>query len=608
MKLNKGQDTAKRHKDGPMMVLAGPGSGKTTVITHRVQHLVQELHIDPSQILVITYTKVAATHMQARYQALSQGGYSSVTFSTFHGLFFKILRAHTGISIDNLLNEDERTHIIKFLLKENGIDHDEETLQSVSLEISLVNNDQLDINYFNSLSLVSADFKTIARAYNSYKQEHNKIDFDDMLTKCYDILSTNQNILKIWQNKYKYIMVDEFQDINKVQYNVVKLLASCHNNIYIVGDDDQSIYKFRGARPQFLLDFPKDFENTKTSLLDTNYRSSDAIIKMANVIISQNTLRYNKVITGTKQKGPSPKLIKTKDIDSEAKYIAKKIKELNLPLDDICVVYRTNIQARALVDAFSIYNIPYKIKDEAPSVYEHPVSKDMCAYMALALNIDDAQAFETIANKPKRYISKSILALLKKQAREQNITLMQAFFETNHLKHWQKQPVEDLLYHLGVLKKQSPAKAIKYIRNTIGYNGYIKEYATFKKTSPKGLYEILEELTAASSNFETLEEYLQYVQDFSKIAKDNKDTNGVQLSTMHGVKGLEYTCVFVVSCVESLIPHEKSQTQEEIEEERRLFYVAVTRAKTLLYLSVIQTRHEENVKPTRFLKGIIRDE
>lgn len=598
MNLNIGQETAKSHKDGPMMVIAGPGSGKTTVIVYRVKHLIDEFNIEPNKILVITYTKVAATHMEQRYKRFGMG---NVDFSTFHGLFFKILKKHTTISLDSLIKEDERTYVLKSIIKSLNIELDEDTLQNISSEISLINNDMLSLDYYNSLSIVNDDFRAIFNGYITYKEENKKIDFDDMLTKCYELFLNNDAILRKWQSKYKYIMIDEFQDINKIQYKLIRLLCQKNQNIYIVGDDDQSIYKFRGARPQFLLDFPKDFNNVATAVLDVNYRSSEEIIKVANNIIKHNKMRYNKLIKGVGRSGNNPILIKCKDIDQEAKYIANKIKSINISLDEVCIVYRTNIQSRAFVDAFSLLNIPYRIKEEMPSVYEHFVSKDICAYMGLALDINDNVSLERIINKPKRYISKGIITQLKGST-----PLIEKILTTNYLKHWQKKPVEELLYHLGSLKKMSPYKAIKYIRKNIGYNEYVKEYASYRKISYKGLYEILDELTEATKNFKSIEEYLEYVENPPKL-NDTK-SEGVQLSTIHGVKGLEYKCVFVVSCIESLMPHEKSQTDEEIEEERRLFYVAITRAKDTLYLSIIENRYEIKVEPTRFLKGVIKDE
>ena len=600
MELNSGQEVARSHVDGPMMVLAGPGSGKTTVITHRVRYLIEQHQIDPSEILVITYSKAAAVHMQERYEQLQAD--RGVSFSTFHGLFFKIIRSYSDVSLENLLREDERLSILKAILVHQHIEWDEDTLNDISMEISYMKNDLIELAHYHSFALTGGDFRAVVTQYEAYKEEHNKIDFDDMLTRCYHLLTENEKLLNIWQRRYKYIMIDEFQDINRIQYQIIKLLSHKNNNIYIVGDDDQSIYKFRGARPDFLLSFPKDFTNAKRALLDINYRSSNEIIKIANSIIKSNTVRYKKVIRGTDRKGRGPVIIKSEDANQEASYIAKKIQALDVPLDDICVVYRTNLQSRAFIDAFSNLNIPFKVKDEAPTIYEHFIAKDLIAYLTLGLDITDSFAFERIINKPKRYISKAILTTFKKEKKP----LVEVFLQTDILESWKKRPIEDMVYHLKSLSKMTPYKAIKYIRKTVGYDGYIKEYAAYKRVRTKGLVEVLDELLESAKNFDTIEAFLYHIEHIKEQVDTKKDATGygVQLSTMHGVKGLEYQVVFVASCVETVIPHEKSQTDEEIEEERRLFYVAVTRAKDLLYISIIKNKYEEKVEPTRFLKGI----
>lgn len=594
MQLNPGQEEAESHKEGPMMVLAGPGSGKTTVITYRVKYLIEKHSVSPSQILVVTFSKAAATNMAERYKKLNSA--PGVTFATFHSLFFKIIRAHTEIGLDNILKDEEKAGVIKSILKNLGVEWDDESLSNISQELSYTKNTFTDIRAYKPKSIGREDFGALALQYEEYKAEHNKIDFDDMLTKCYNLL-TDENILKIWQKKYKYIMIDEFQDINDIQYSIVKLLC-VDKNIYIVGDDDQSIYRFRGSRPDFLLNFPKDFENTKTALLDINYRSTEEIIRFSNFIIKPNTARYAKTIRGTGKKGKAPILIRAEDINQEANYIADKIKTLDLPLDEICIIYRANIQSRALIDALSNQNIPFKVKDEIPGVYQHFIAKDLAAYMSLSLDINNNKAAAQIINKPKRFINKGIITTLSKKP-----SLVKALISTKHLKQWQKLPVETLAYDLKILKKLNPFKGIKYIRKNIGYENYIKEYADFRQISSKGLFEILDELTESSKAFQKLEDYLYHTENFAETQKASDF--GVQLSTMHGVKGLEFSAVFIISCVEGVIPHERSTSPESIEEERRLFYVAVTRAKELLYLSVINNRYEEEVEPTGFLKGLI---
>jgi len=593
--LNEFQQEAVKHIKGPMMVIAGPGSGKTTVIVHRVKHLI-ESGINSSEILVVTYSKAAAINMDERYKKLGDNSKGSkATFATFHSLFFKILRNHTNISLDNMATEEDRKGLIKHKLKELGIEFDEELLEQIFLEFSLIKNDQLEIDTHESTSMATRDFRVLYKVYENYKEEHNKIDFDDMLTKTYELLQ-DKRILNIWQNKFKYIMIDEFQDISKIQYSIVRLLAP--ENIYIVGDDDQSIYHFRGSRPQFLLNFEMDYENCKKVILDINYRSTDQIINLSNRVIKENAIRYNKTIKGTNKKGPSPILIKAKTINDEANHISSKIraiieKDENVDLSEICVIYRTNMQARAIAESFAVHNIPYQIKDDMPTLYKHFVSQDILAYITYALNKHENEALARVINKPMRYINKAVIIELKKEQRP----LIQSLATTRLLKPHQQDRITELNYHLDKLKKIPPAKAIAYIRKKLGYDEYIKTYTAYMRVKTKGVLEILNELTEASKRFETLEQFLEHAENF---VPDNS-TSGIMLSTMHGSKGLEFDTVFVISCVENITPHERSETDEQIEEERRLFYVALTRAKINLYISTIEKRYDEKVAQTRFL-------
>jgi len=607
LNLNQSQSLAISHKDGPMMVIAGPGSGKTTVITHRVKYLIENYKIHPSEILVITFAKVAAEEMKKRYENIT-GSTSGVMFATFHSLFFRMLRAHTKIDIKDVLRDEERHDILKKISLEIGIDiEDEELFGSITFEMSLIKNELIDINFYHSKNIPSGDFRSLVNMYEEYKDNHNKLDFDDMLSKCYNMLVNNKGILKIWQNKYKYLMIDEFQDINKAQYSIVKLLVSDLKNVYIVGDDDQSIYKFRGARPDFLLNFSEDFDASNT-VLDINYRSTNEIIELSNNVIMKNKVRYNKRIKGTGRSGQTPILLTSEDVNSEALDIAKKIQTLIKTEDigEICIVYRTNIQSRAFIDAFTNLNIPYQVKDEIPLIYEHFIFKDVSSYMKAALDRNDNISVERIINKPSRYINKGVISSVK----DRSTPLIDSLFNSIHLKTWQHGRLDELVFYLDSIKKRNPYDAFKYIRKAVGYDDYIKEYAVFKKVNTRGLFEVLEELSESSKNFETLDAYIDHantvIQESKNKSQDKSErARGVTLSTMHGVKGAEFDIVFVSSCVEGVIPHERSRTEEEIEEERRLLYVAVTRPRKLLYLSTLKTRYEEEAKLTRFLKDVI---
>ncbi|MCL2708209.1 MAG: ATP-dependent helicase, partial [Defluviitaleaceae bacterium] len=365
--MNENQARAVIHKDGPMMVLAGPGSGKTAVITHRALHLAKGHGVNPAEILVITYSKAAATQMRRRY--VEQGGSDSAVFGTFHAVFFRMLRAGGGLPADQVISEEERRTEIKKALASFGYDMEDEFVGSVLNELSLVRNELYDMRHYHAASIGTDDFKALSESYEKFKRENGRFDFDDMLTRCHEMLSSDKDALKKWRARFRYMMIDEFQDINRVQYECVKLLAAPENNLFIVGDDDQSIYRFRGARPEFLLNFRSDYADTAEAVLDLNYRSTDKIIACANGIIEKNRIRYGKKIIGTGRDGPKVAKLIHDDQNAEAAYIAQSIKKRSskgIGYGETAVIYRINMQARAFVEAFLHANVPFNVRDGAP--------------------------------------------------------------------------------------------------------------------------------------------------------------------------------------------------------------------------------------------------
>ncbi len=612
-KLNEDQIKAIKHFNGPMMVLAGPGSGKTTVITYRIKHLMEVHNVPIHEILVITFTKATAEEMKNRFLHLVRDDFinpNRLNIGTFHSFFFKILRGYYGYSIDNILSEESKYEVIKSIIRNLNIKFEDEQdfIQNLINELSLVKNELIDISYYNPMNCGTDDFQKISEAYEEYKLTHDKIDFDDMLIKCFHLLNNDPNLLRKTQNKYKYILVDEFQDINRTQYETIKLISKLNNNIFIVGDDDQSIYKFRGASPEFLLRFPNEFENVSSVTLNVNYRSTDNLIRYCLRVISRNKKRYEKSLIGTNMKGQDPILISSEDVSEEALLIAKKIveyREKNVDLNNIAVTYRTNIQARSLIDAFMDFNINYFIKDDVPNIYSHFIAIDIISYLKLAL--DDGmmlnKEFERIINRPKRYMSKVFISTAK------NIegSMFKNLYTNPSLQYWQKQRLDELKYHLQILKKRSPYEAVRFIRQTIGYDDYIREYAEYRKIGTKNLYEIADEVLESTKNHKTFQDFIVHIENINievqaLIAdKKRKNTNGVTLSTLHSIKGLEFDIVFITTVIEGVIPYEKSKLESEIEEERRLFYVGMTRAKKILYLSTIKSRYENSAKISRFL-------
>ncbi len=362
--LNERQKNAVRHINGPMLVLAGPGSGKTTVICHRVKNLLDMQVTSQKKLLVITFSKMATVEMKDRFNALTNNEYSGVMFSTFHAYFYRLLRRFTDISDFEIIYDDQKKQMILNILNDLKIFIDDaEELDDIINEISIVKNELIDINDFDSKSLSKSEFVKVFESYAKEKYINRKIDFDDMLSNCYALLKKKTEVLDIISQNSEYILIDEFQDINKAQYECIKLIASRHNNLFAVGDDDQSIYRFRGSNPEFLLNFKNDFYNAKEIVLDRNYRSNNSIIKLSNVIIKENKKRFEKKIQGFRESNLNPKFITVGDAKQEASFIAKKVfdihNENNIQYENIAVIFRTNLQARPVIEAFMDSNIPF---------------------------------------------------------------------------------------------------------------------------------------------------------------------------------------------------------------------------------------------------------
>lgn len=611
--LNDRQRYAVFHNKGPMMVLSGPGSGKTMVIIHRVNVLVSKYNVDPSSILVITFTKAASIEMKERFYKSFNNIYG-VNFGTFHSYFFRIIKSYYKYEVSDIISDNDKIKILKNIIYSLDIsfDDEEEFLQDIINEISLVKNELIPPILFDSMITDSNSFYLIYKQYEAIKEKEGKIDFDDMLIKCYNLLRENNQVREFWQNKYKYILIDEFQDCNKVQYECIKMLVSDECNLFIVGDDDQSIYGFRGSKPDYLLNFPNEFNNVEKVVLNTNYRSTEQIINLSNHIISENKTRYEKNIIGTKRYGKCPILLRCYDINEEAKIIVDKINKFKnkIPLEQIAIIYRTNIQARAIAEELMNYNMDFQIKDLVPSIYEHFIARDIFAYLTLAMNPLEYNCFLRIANKPKRFLSKDLLNQAKEISKNGK-SILKNIYSIPDIKNWQIEKISELEYHLSNIKSKKTYDAIKYIFKIVGYEEYIESYSEFKKIKSDGLFDIANEILESSKSYDDILGYLTHIEDIRFELKENSykidNQKGIVLTTMHSAKGLEFDLVFVIGCVEDIIPHKKSISKEEIEEERRLFYVALTRAKNFLYISVVENRYEVKVKPSRFLNKLIKN-
>ena len=610
--FNHQQRMAVEHVDHPCLVLAGPGSGKTTVITHRTKKLIEEEGISPSNILVITFTKAAAMEMQQRFLQLMGGKRLPVSFGTFHAVYFQILKYAYNYRAENIIREEKKYEILRNIVHKTELDISDENefVANLISEIGNVKGEMLDVAYYYSKNCPEEVFKKIFREYNDTLIRANLIDFDDMLVMCYELLTKRKDILKLWQDKYRYILIDEFQDINRVQYEVIRLLAKPQDNLFIVGDDDQSIYRFRGARPEIMLNFEKDYPEAKKIILDTNYRSTPEIVAAAGKLIRNNKKRFEKQIRAERENGCKPVILPFDNVYKECNYILEEIEQLiakGLTYQDMAVLYRTNTNPRTLLEKLMEHNIPFCMKDVIPNLYDHFIAKDIIAYINAAVDFREKGVMKRgdmlrLINRPKRYISRDVFPRA-----EVNLEDVKRFYQD---KGYVLERISKLEYDLAMIRNMNPYAAIQYIRHGIGYEEYLTEYAEYRRMKPEELYDVLEELSEAAKPYKTYQEWFkkieEYGEELKKQARERQEKkDGITLATMHSSKGLEYRAVFIIDANETITPHKKALLPEDIEEERRLFYVAVTRAKDWLYICHCRERYGKETDVSRFVEEMV---
>jgi len=487
---------------------------------------------------------------------------------------------------------------------------EDEIVQCVQNEISLIRNQAVELQSLVPQYLSLSVFLEVYDKYSQYKKSSKCIDFDDMLIICKNILQSDDSTLDCFRKKYKYILIDEFQDINSIQLDIVKLLSCPSYNVFAVGDDDQSIYGFRGSTPEYIVNFKEHFQNSKTVILDTCYRSTSEIIEMSSNLIVNNTSRIQKILKPYRGSGISPEIVYPDNEEMEAKFIIKSI--TNLIKDGFCykdfaVLYRTNMQSRAIVDELVRNDIPFNIKDGLNSFFDHWICRDITAYLKLSLDSNDFSSLMQIINRPSRYINRELLSNTFSYCAHGNMDVFSSILQSNSFNESQKQSVINLQQNINCIKQMSPGTAASFIRNTIGYDNYIRNYCFEANMEYEELFEILDEYTEAASNFRTIQEFIYHMQNISYVLKNNKCSsikrnNSITLTTIHGAKGLEFPCVFIAGAVEGYLPHKKSLlTGESIEEERRLFYVAITRCKDRLFIIAPKKHHGKSVDISRFL-------
>lgn len=602
--FNREQEEAITHKEGPLMVLAGPGSGKTLVITYRVKWLIENAGIHPSNILVITFTRAAAEEMKKRFLQFDGMENAPVTFGTFHSVFFMILRYAYRYTGSNIIREDMKRRYIKEMTDnmELEIEDENEFLSGIINEISYVKGEMMSLSYYHSSNCSDELFAQIYEGYEKRLREENLIDFDDMLVFCYELLKERKDILAMWQQKFQHILIDEFQDINKVQYEIVRMLAGKGEHLFIVGDDDQSIYRFRGARPEIMLGFEKDYPEAKKVILNTNYRCSAEIVDSAEHLISHNTKRFPKNMQAARGEKVPITFRYLKDAGEECIDIIKGIRfyyKKGIPLEEMAVIFRTNTQPRLLVGRLMEYNIPFQMRDVIPNIFDHWIARNILTYIKIAMGNRDRKLFLQIMNRPKRYISRNMIT-------EAQVDLKKLKQETFG-KKWLYEKIDKLEMDLCLLKKMEPYAAIQYIRNGIGYEDYMNEYAQFRRMNPDDLEEVLNQIQESAKEYHSFEEWFAYIDSYGEELKNQMETSrrqqksGVTLTTMHSSKGLEYEVVFVMDINEGVTPHKKAVKDADLEEERRLFYVAVTRAKTYLFLYSVKELYQKDAQISRYI-------
>lgn len=608
MQLNYAQKEAIAHKEGPCMVLAGPGSGKTLTIAKRIEYLIMKAKVRPEEILVLTFTKYAAESMKQRFLKVIGDPSSAVTFGTFHGIYYGILKYSYGLSSANLLSDEERKSLLTEIISKTDWGEDAETvkeedfLKNLSEEIGNVKNHRYKIDAYESKKYGAERFREIYMNYEKEKKRLHKLDFEDMLLECAILFEEHPDILEKWQMRFRYILIDEFQDINRIQYDVIRMLAGKNKNLFVVGDDDQSIYGFRGASPGIMKDFMEDYPEAKQILLDVNYRSSAHIVNGALRVIANNKNRFTKKIKADQKAELCVHVQEVRDPFEESKYILSKVMEVHensVPYNEIAVLYRTAADARTLAETFTEYKIPFQMKEHMQNIYQHFIGCDLQSYMRLAMGTVGRADLLRIVNRPNRYIGRDSM-----RDPHTDYETLRSYY---HQKEWMVDRVDQLEWDMKMIAGKSPYAAIQYIRKKVGYDEFLREYAAYRKLGVEELFEVLEELQERSKNFETMEDWFAHIAEYEEKLKENKkrqNTDGVQMLTMHGAKGLEYDSVFILGANEGCMPYKRAVMDEEIEEERRLFYVAMTRAKRMLIISYVKEKNGKDVSPSRFVKEL----
>lgn len=609
--LNDEQREAVKTTEGPLLVLAGAGSGKTRVLTHRIAYILEQKDIFPDNILAITFTNKAAKEMKERIQRLVDIRVEDMWVGTFHSMCVRMLRRDIDKIDYNrnfvIFDGSDQNTVIKDTIKELNVNEKMYEPKKMIHFISSLKDKLIDPDTYINDNY--SDFRErqkgeIYRLYQEKLQKNNALDFDDLIGKTIELFRNNPDILKFYQKKFKYILVDEYQDTNRAQYELVKLLGNAHKNVCVVGDDDQSIYGWRGADIRNILDFEEDYPNAKTIKLEQNYRSTKNILDAANKVIDNNMGRKGKNLWTSQNEGTNIGLYNGDNEHDEAKFIASKIKEIkntdHKNYSDFAILYRTNAQSRVLEESLVKSNIPYKIVGGL-KFYDRKEIKDIIAFLRLIQNPVDNISLKRIINVPKRGIGKRTVEKIEQLSIEKGESIYSVILdidEMTSLSHRAKSKVKDFVSIINKFIAMKEILSVKdLIENVIESTGYIKELQKEDTLEAQSRIENIEEFISVAIDFEntseenTLEEFLANISLLSDIDRLDEDDDFVTLMTLHSAKGLEYDIVFLTGMEEGIFPISRAMVSEDdLEEERRLCYVGITRAKEHLFITYTTLR------------------
>ena len=606
MKLSKIQLDAVRVTEGPALIIAGPGSGKTTVLTNRIKFLIEEHKVAPEEILVITFSKAAALEMRTRFYSMCEDSFYPVTFGTFHSVFFQIIHTQYHYNTSHILTLQKKRELMRLALKRSRIiDYPENELVDTLLkEVAYYKNTNESADFKSDTNINSEMWKIAYKQYRDLQIAENKIDFEDMLLIVRNLFRKNREVLTHYRSIYKYILIDEYQDINDIQYDCVRMLAGDRANLWVCGDDDQSINGFRGANPKIMLSFTDDYPNAAVVKLTDNYRSSKRIVEAAGKVIAENRNRFNKDIRGMGADGIPVELIHTKDEEEEDSRILEMINNTDKPYTDIAILLRTNIQATRFADLLRRNDIPYSIKDSVVNPFMNAFFFDILSYLRLRDSMVSQSDFSIrdllrILNKPSRYLRSDLINTGAKCLDEVIESL------SGNLMY--SQPLKVLKVQLRSMEKMDMYESINFIRKGIGYDNYMK-LRLMNRDRFSEYMENMNWIQDMAKTCDDLNELIYLSEHYEEMVKGNENAagEGVHLMTYHGSKGLEFDTVILPRINEGVVPGNRSRDTESIEEERRMFYVAMTRAKNRLIISFKIGTRLKPALPSRFINCLLK--